>query len=176
MKYMELEWEIGLFAALALFVAIFITRWRIRQSGKVLCEIGRRQHPIAPILAPGVLCCTPFVFWLSEGGLEKAGLARLIDLLGPFIPLFSIFIYLLFISTIRNSIREGGILNNGWLLPWHKIESVEWLDVKPSHWTLFVSIRGWWPRHRTVWFKIPIDKKAGADEALRKLAWEKIKN
>jgi hypothetical protein len=84
-----------------------------------------------------------------------------------------VFALFLFASRTQGSITEGGILAHGWFYPWDKVKKVCWSKAAPP--ALKLSTWSRLPTAKTIYLRVPYDKTAEVDDAVRKVVPEKIR-
>jgi hypothetical protein len=131
-----------LFAALnaliLIFVACLLIRWPVRQRwwGRLLVDL-RRPRPLWLYALLLIAVFSGVMAYGEKGGMGSpwrnlAGAAQVVAI--------AVWMYTLY---PRTEIRERGIVNNGQLIPWSRIEGHRWDDAPGKSALLRLTVGGW---------------------------------
>lgn len=165
------EWEdyawSGFLLLFSFYMGIYlaVSLKRRAQAGDTLLEIGRPRGGLV-IGVVGTSCglfvgASSILKAITDGQPEIARQIRDISS-GLFWVTLSALILLVWLS--KGSIRERGIMVNGQILKWEKIQGFHWDKDKPCTLALKVKRRFlWW---RTLYVPVPLDRREAATEIL----------
>jgi hypothetical protein len=120
-------------------VLCLLVRWPVRERwwGKLLVDL-RRPRPVWVYALAAVAVFSAVMLFPGKGGVGRLPLRNLAGA-GQVLAL-SAWMYALY---ARPEIRERGIVNNGQLIPWNRVEGHWWDDTRGKAFVLRLSLSGW---------------------------------